>query len=498
MLSFLRHTSPARLALFLIFGLTFYRLWFMTRVELVPDEAYYWLWAKHPAWSYRDKGPAVAWVIWLGTKLFGDTVFGVRFFAVILSSATGWLLWLLARRMYDDVVALWSLVLAAVIPMLAVGSVLMTIDSISVLSWAWAALILWQAIHRDKLSDWFWMGVAIGIGFLAKFTNGVQLGCIALFLFWSKEHRPLLFSQKILVLGAAFALGFLPVLVWNIQTGWVHVIALHSRSGVTNTFGIHPLEILRFIGGQFGVVSPLIMLGMVLAAFGLWKNNSADVRVKLLLTQCVPLYAFFMFFSLNSEGKPNWIVPALVTGVIFTVVYWREKISRQPKWKPWAAAALIIALVMSVLLHDTDPFLAVAQGAANAAGVKQQIPDPLRRGRGWHDFAAHVQAAREKYHANILIAEHYSQASMMAFYLPDQPTTYLLPQPYGSSQFTLWPGFDWNTNSRALFVSEAIPQEYLQPVLNKHLGPVEKVDDFWSQYHGRPETHFQIYLCTPN
>ena len=99
MFSFLRQTSPVRLAVFLLFALTCYRLWFITRMELVPDEAYYWLWSKHPAWSYRDKGPAVAWTIALGTKLFGNTVFGVRFFAVMLGTGTGALLFLLARRL---------------------------------------------------------------------------------------------------------------------------------------------------------------------------------------------------------------------------------------------------------------------------------------------------------------------------------------------------------------------------------------------------------------
>ncbi len=78
-----------------------------------------------------------------------------------------------------------------------------------------------------QISDWFWLGLAIGAGFLAKFTNGVQLGCIGFFLLWSKEHRRLLFSWKMVALCAAFAVSILPILWWNIQTGWVHAIALH-------------------------------------------------------------------------------------------------------------------------------------------------------------------------------------------------------------------------------------------------------------------------------
>jgi 4-amino-4-deoxy-L-arabinose transferase-like glycosyltransferase len=483
MLSFLRQTSPLRLAIFLLFSLTCYRLWFITQMELVPDEAYYWLWSKHLAASYRDKGPAIAWTIALGIKLFGNTVFGIRFFAVMLSTGIGALMFVLARRLYDDRVALWCLLMASVIPMMAVGSILMTIDSLSLFFWALALVIFWKALHRDKTGDWFWLGLAIGAGFLAKFTNGVQLGCIGFFLLWSKAHRPLLFSRKMFAMCAAFAVSILPILWWNIQTGWVHAIALHSRSGVTNTFQIHPLELLKFLGGQFGVVSPLFMAGILVAAVALaWKKHT-DLRVRFLLSQFLPLYGLFAFFSLNKAGQPNWAAPALITGVIFTVVYWREMEARHPAWRWGVGAAFAIALLMTVVVHDTE-YLHLPPGK-----------DPLRRAQGWTDFAAHVQQAREKNRTSLLIANHYSQASIMAFYLPDQPVTYLLPAPYGDSQFTLWPGYQLQPDTRALYVTDS-GNDLLPKTLQDEFDKIELVDDFWAQHHGHPMTRFRIYLCT--
>jgi 4-amino-4-deoxy-L-arabinose transferase-like glycosyltransferase len=494
MLSFLRQTSPVRLAIFLLFVLTCYRLWFITQMQLVPDEAYYWLWSKHLAASYRDKGPGIAWTIALGTKLFGNTVFGIRFFAVMLSTATGALIFLLACRLYDDRVALWCLLLASVMPMMAVGSILMTIDSLSVFFWALALVIFWKTLQRDKTSDWFWLGLAIGAGFLAKFTNGVQLGCIGFFLLWSKEHRPLLFSRKMFVMCAAFGVSILPIFWWNIQTGWVHVIALHSRSGVTNTFQIHPLELLKFLGGQFGVVSPLFMAGMLVAAIVLTWKRHADLRMRFLLSHFLPLYGLFAFFSLNKAGQPNWAAPALVTGIIFTVVYWREVVTRHPAWRWGIGAAFAIALFMSVVLHDTEPVMIVLNRITEHLHWRP-ITDPLRRAQGWTDFAAHVQQSREKYHTSLLIANHYSQASMMAFYLPDQPATYLPPAPYGDTQFTLWPGYRLQPGTRALFVTDST-KDVLPKTLQDGFNKIELVDDFWAQHHGRPMTRFRIYLCT--
>ena len=482
MINRLRALPPTVWAILLLTVATIFRFWFSTRMQLVSDEAYYWLWSKHLAASYRDKGPAIGWTIALGTRLFGDTVFGIRFFAVVCSAATGWILYVLARRLYDERTALWSLVLAMLIPMIAVGAILMTIDALSVLSWALAALLFWEAIHRDRLVDWVGLGLVIGLGFLAKFTNGVQLVCIGLFLLWSPAHRRWLFSRKFVALNAAFALSILPLVWWNIQTGWVHFTALHSRSGVGNSFGVHPSQLLRFVGEVFGVVSPLVMAGIVVAALGLWRTRGADLRTRFLLSQSLPLFAIFLFFSLNKAGKSNWIAPALFTSIIFTVVYWRDVIANRPGWRWGAAMALSVAGIMTVVLHDTDYL---------------HLPgrlDPLRRAKGWDDFARHIQEARVKYRANLLIGDHYRQASLMSFYLPDHPTTFLLPEAFGASQFSMWPGYRKDGNTRALYIRNAetnAPWEFTAQFPNARL-----VDRFWTLHKGRPMNEFELYFAS--
>jgi len=487
MFATLRQTSPVRVAVLLLCAVTAYRLWFTTRLELVPDEAYYWLWSKHLAASYRDKGPLVAWAIALGTRLFGDSPFGVRVFAVIFSSGAGWLLFLLARRLYDDRVALWSLIFALVMPMYAAGAILMTIDPLSVFFWVLTALLFWRALQNGGTLVWFWMGLAIGAGFLAKFTNGVQIICILLFLLWSKEHRSWILGRKMWVWGAAFLLSITPLLWWNMQNGWIHLTALHSRSGVKESFGIHPKEFFRFVGEEFVIISPLLAAGMVVAATSsLWKRHG-DLRTRFLVCQCVPLVGLFLFFSLNKAGKGNWTAPALMTGIILTVVFWREVIALRPAWRWGAGAAFAIAILMTIVLHDTA-FLHL-----------DPERDPLRRAQGWKDFAAHVERARVEHRAAVLIGSHYDQASMMSFYLPDRPVTYLPPERYGNSQFSLWPGYEVRADTRALYVARATDNHLSLPLpkaLRDQFSKIEVVDDFVSLHEGRPMTRFRIYLCT--
>ena len=479
--------NATRMALIILGVATAIRLWDALRIGVIGDEAYYWLWSKHLALSYRDKGPLVAWVIALGTKLFGDNAFGIRIAALAFSAGTGWQLFVLARRLYDERIALWTLAISCVLPMFVVGSVLMTIDPLSVFFWAWAANVFWSALHDPKVWRWAALGFIVGMGFLAKFTNGLQLGCVALFLLWSKPHRRLFFSRQTIVMCVAFVVAILPVIIWNYQTGWLHYSALHSRSGVENSddgetsFQIRPAELLQFLAGQLGVLSPLVAIGIAVAAIGIFLKHRQDIRVQFLLSLFLPVAGIFIFFSLNKAGKENWPAPALITGLIFTVVYWKELVERAPRWRWVVRVALILPVIMSVGIH-----------------VLEFVPlpgkyDPLRRARGWPDFAAHVQQAREQHQATLLIGSHYTQASMMTYYLPDRPTTYLAKGTYGKNQFSLWPLYD-PSHTRALYVTQS-----MRPIpakLKKDFPTCVVIDDFWAKHQGRDMTRFRIWLCT--
>ncbi len=471
---------PAHLALLGVALVTFFRFWYMCRVDLVPDEAYFWVWSKHFALSYRDKGPLVAWTIALGTHLFGDTVFGVRFFAVLLSAGTAFQLFRLAERLYDDRTALWCVGVAAVIPLFAVGSILMTIDPLSVFFWAWGANLSWAAFETGKMRYWLLLGLATGVGFLAKFINVVQLVGVALFLCWSQPHRHFLFSRRSLATLLAFGVSSAPVFWWNVQTGWLHVQALHERSGIEHSFGIHPWEFLQYLGEIFGVVSPLIMAGMVIAAIGLWRLQGDQARVKHLLSQFLPIQVMYLLLGLNSKGEPNWIAPSMITGIVLLVVFWRRLIARTPAWRWTAWSALGLSLVVTVFLHIVVFF---------------RLPlkyDPFRRAEGWLDFAQHVQKARQRTHPDLLIGSDRVPASMMQFYLPDHPFAYVQPEAYGKSQFTLWPGYTVGHGTRALFVTVGTGQ--LRQKMKDEFNHSQLVDDFWSEHRGRPTTHFRIYL----
>ncbi|HXJ71928.1 MAG TPA: hypothetical protein VNM37_03705, partial [Candidatus Dormibacteraeota bacterium] len=294
----------------------------------------------------------------------------------------------------------------------------------------------------------------------------------------------LLFSRQTVAMCVAFVIAILPILWWNSQNGWAQVTSLQSRSGAQNSFGIHPGEFFKFVGGELIVISPLLAIGMVVAALGLLWDRHEDMRVQFLLCLSVPLACIFLFFSINKAGKENWPAPALITGIVFTVAFWREYFRRAPRWRDIVVGiALGIPLVMTILVHITDVLKLPAK------------MDPLRRAQGWEDFAAHVQAARTNHRATLLIGSHYSTTSMMQFYLPDHPITHVPKrQQGGKSQFDHWPGYQLNENSRALYITQST-NPVSAAVLND-FPECKLVDEFHSLHQGRPMNRFRIYLCT--
>src|SRR5829696_9222630 len=72
-----------RLAIVITIAGTLTRLVVAALTPLFPDETYYWEFSRRLAGGYFDHPPAIAWLVHVGTAIFGDTPLGVRFGPVV-------------------------------------------------------------------------------------------------------------------------------------------------------------------------------------------------------------------------------------------------------------------------------------------------------------------------------------------------------------------------------------------------------------------------------
>src|SRR5206468_7819012 len=94
--------------------------------------------------------PMIAYAQFLGTHLWGDNEFGVRFFSPIIASLLGVLLLRFFSNELNARAGFWLLLIVTATPLLAVGATLLTIDSLAVLFWTAALLAVCGAVRRGQ------------------------------------------------------------------------------------------------------------------------------------------------------------------------------------------------------------------------------------------------------------------------------------------------------------------------------------------------------------
>ena len=202
------------------------------RIELSEDEAYQWLWSKHPALSYYSKPPLIAYLQWIGTAIWGDTEFGIRFLSPVLAASLSIGLLLFFHAQGRSRAGFWLIAMLGAAPMMVLGSTLLTVDAPSAFFWVAALIVAWRAIRSGLSLHWLLTGLCVGFGLLSKYTAVVQLASFAVFLaVWKPARRHFRLPGPWLACAVAL-LAFLPVIIWNVQHHWITVTHLAERGGL--------------------------------------------------------------------------------------------------------------------------------------------------------------------------------------------------------------------------------------------------------------------------
>ncbi len=436
----------AQSAAFLLIGvLTVLRLWYGATHNLVQDETYYWQWSRHLAASYYDQGPGIAYVIRLGTLLFGDTAFGVRFMPIVLSALTGLYTFWTARRWLGDGAALLSLVLLSVAPLFAWGGVLATYDNPQVFCWAAALYAVTCTIQENKTRGWYLTGLLVGLGLLCKLTMLLFAPGVLVFLILSPDARKWLRSpHPYLAFGIALAL-FAPVLWWNAHHNWagfLHVFTLGNRQRNAQPgrwFG-------EFFAGQGLAISPAFWLCELyvlwMFARGLWQKrqifNVPSETARFLLAFAAPTLLLCFTVALRSKQEINWPAPTHLAGLM-ALAAWFTAIATGPKARTarnWTGLA--VGFSIFVALCGFFPGLLPVLGLRLTAKQAEK-PNEFY---GWQEVAQSVETARRDLERDgkpvFLAGLNYRVNSTMAFYLPDHPQTEGLFLRSRRDQYWIW------------------------------------------------------------
>jgi 4-amino-4-deoxy-L-arabinose transferase-like glycosyltransferase len=477
--------SPSVAALLVITVTTAFRFFYATWLPILPDETYYLQWAHHIDLSYISKGPGVAYAIAAGTAFFGDNNFGIRCCAVLLSAGTAWQIYSLARRWYDEVTALMAVLIVGVVPLYAIGAVVMTIDPLSAFFWLWAANFFSRALQKHGLTNWVMAGFVVGFGILAKYLNALELVSFLAFLLIAPARRKQLARQGFWLMVLVAAMCTAPVIVWNSLHDWIGFGNLMNRGhlGTHDSFTISPSYFLNFLAMQAVVMSPLLFVAMM-ASIGIsfarkftHRNGSLNEGELLLFLLFAPVFLMYLVLSWHLHCEPNWPAVSYLSLLITVASHWRKLLHARKKAQPFIVMTFVTAWLQTFLMQDTT-WLPMKAGM-----------DPMSRVAGWRQIAARLDTLRDSRHADVLIADAYKEASVFSYYLPNQSFIYTLRHSPPANQYDMWPGYP--THQRTLWITgESTPT-----ALEKQFNSITWLERDEVYFRGKKLRSYDIYLC---
>ena len=407
------------------------RLLFAARLPLFPDETYYWEWSRRLAGGYFDHPPMIAVLIRAGTLFGVPSPLAVRFFPVLAGAIASLATSAIAWRLAGGAAAVRSAVVLALLPLVASGLVLATPDSPLLAASAVGLYGVVRAVQspvrsRASLRWWSAAGIALGLAFASKYTAILLPLTVTAAVLVRPSLRARLREPGPYVACVLATLAFLPVLQWNATHDWIS-FRFQLQHGLGTPKGSAFARELDLIGGQLGLVSPILFALMAHAVWRTLRRPLDDARFALAVV-AVGSWAFFVYSATRRAVEPNWPAPSYVPGVALLAALAVSEGDLR-----WLRRGVVLAAVLVGVLymHALMPILPLPARR-----------DPLARNAGWAAVAARVDDARRQLASRAFVgAERYQDVSELSYHLPGRPTALCTCLRGRGNQYALWPGF---------------------------------------------------------
>ncbi|WP_406721235.1 glycosyltransferase family 39 protein [Thioclava litoralis] len=315
------------------------------KAELFVDETQYWFWGQNFDFGYYSKPPLIGWLIRAVTDLAGSSSpFWVRMPGAVLHGVTALVLGLTAARLFDARTAFWTALTYVTLPFVALGSLLISTDTVMAPFFAGAILFFVRTCQTRGAGSAVLTGLCAGAGFMAKYAAiylipGALLAALVL-----RDFRPGWRNSLLMVV--AFGGVIAPNVLWNLTHDLTTVEHTMDNAGWVRT-GAHLNwgSLGEFFASQFGVFGPVSMLALL---WGYLRPANGPQKALALLS--IPALAVVLVQALLDRAYANWAVGAYFAGTILAVSV------LAPRWRRIAVAVNLVPCVLLPVLTLLAPW----------------------------------------------------------------------------------------------------------------------------------------------
>jgi len=355
-----------------------------------------WITPHFDALPYLDKPAMFFWLVAGSLRAFGVSEWAARLPSALAGLATAVLVWLLARRMFDERTGLRAGIVWATTPLVIVYARTVIFDMTLTFLVTAALACFWFAQESEFTAPWLDVGMFGAMG-LATFEKGPVGFIIPLLSILAYELARGRFRELgRLRWGIGIAVFFVTAAPWYVLISLRHPDYLHyavwqetllryataSSRRVGSLFYYIPVFLAGFMPWSFFLV---FAAGNRLRRWRALKDDGHRAELFLLASALVP----FIFFSLGHSKLPGYVLPAMVPLSILMGRVWKDIGSEEASRRrlDWLTAGFAMLLVLGILIAASPEWL---RFPSVAPLVTKKIPPPVRTYLGGSLFASGV------------------------------------------------------------------------------------------------------------
>jgi len=184
-------------------------------------------WGSEWQWGYYKHPPFSSWVLYSFYQLFGHV--GPYLLSQLYVLLTLFLVYRLGKKIWSPTIALLGSILTLAVIYYTYPSLEFNHNVAQFPIWAGLYLVFYQALTRNRLTDWLLLGVLGGLGMLTKYSVVFLLLPMALYLLLPKQWPLLKQPQPWIAVFVMLAI-FAPHLYWLMMHDWLPLTYANGRS----------------------------------------------------------------------------------------------------------------------------------------------------------------------------------------------------------------------------------------------------------------------------
>ena len=399
-------------------------------LELGNDEVYYWTYALFPDWSHFDHPPMVGLLIQLFTfnlHLHGE--FFIRLGALILSSASIFILFYLVKRVFSSRAA-WFAVIMFISSFYfnIISGLFMLPDTPQVFFVVLALYFLLPSVTspnpgRKEISNFILFGFFTGLAFLSKYHS--------LFL-WAGAGLYILIKNRIWLKKPGFYLSIIvtlilmiPVFYWNYKNNFISFTFHENRVGLFHSH-INPVSFSQFNFGEMFYQNPVLFVLFIIATIRILIKKKPDINQAdiLLLITGIPLIVIFTLFSLFHTTLPHWTGPAFICFIIITAEYLANmyNLKRKAVIRILSLALILfVAVLVTGTLQIETGFISIGKNQKYDHTGKNDFTLDMygwkQAREGFEDYLSREGISKGSLKNTVIISDNWFPAAHIDYYI---------------------------------------------------------------------------------